>query len=205
MQSDVQGWRPPSGRRRPVRLPHSRELAQTCGVASASTNRVRMTCLCRAKVVGRLPDSRSCAGLSNSAMTHRSAGCETACRATVCDDRNDITQASPGSPCGVFAARRGVDQKEFRPCAYLLWKHPPVADRSRCWTTPRSSIETQIADGQRTAQTFSVAIDDALRRMAWEPRSIGLVAVTNGPGSFTGLADQRHGCQVLRVRDAAPT
>jgi tRNA threonylcarbamoyladenosine biosynthesis protein TsaB len=47
--------------------------------------------------------------------------------------------------------------------------------------------QSRFAEGQRTAQTFSVALDDALRRVAWEPRSIGLVATTNGPGSFTGL------------------
>ncbi len=34
---------------------------------------------------------------------------------------------------------------------------------------------------------FAVVIDAALRRAAWEPRSIGLVALTHGPGSFTGL------------------
>jgi len=47
--------------------------------------------------------------------------------------------------------------------------------------------ESQLADDQRTARTFSVAIDGALRFVAWEPRTVGLVAVTNGPGSFTGL------------------
>jgi tRNA threonylcarbamoyladenosine biosynthesis protein TsaB len=45
----------------------------------------------------------------------------------------------------------------------------------------------QLAEGRGMAQTFSVAIDAALRRAAWEPASIGLVALTNGPGSFTGL------------------
>lgn len=47
--------------------------------------------------------------------------------------------------------------------------------------------QSRFADSRRTAQTFSVALDDALRGVAWEPRSIGLVATTNGPGSFTGL------------------
>ena len=47
--------------------------------------------------------------------------------------------------------------------------------------------ETTLAGDRRTAQTFAVAIDQALRQVAWEPLSIDLVAVTNGPGSFTGL------------------
>lgn len=47
--------------------------------------------------------------------------------------------------------------------------------------------QAEITDGRRTAQMFSVVIDEALRRADWEPRSIGLVAITNGPGSFTGL------------------
>ncbi|MHB8972815.1 MAG: tRNA (adenosine(37)-N6)-threonylcarbamoyltransferase complex dimerization subunit type 1 TsaB [Pirellulaceae bacterium] len=49
------------------------------------------------------------------------------------------------------------------------------------------AAETTLAGDRRTAQTFAVAIDDALRQVAWEPLSIDLVAVTNGPGSFTGL------------------
>ncbi len=47
--------------------------------------------------------------------------------------------------------------------------------------------EATLAGDRRTAQTFAVAIDHALRQIAWEPLSIDLVAVTNGPGSFTGL------------------
>ncbi|NLX56062.1 MAG: tRNA (adenosine(37)-N6)-threonylcarbamoyltransferase complex dimerization subunit type 1 TsaB [Planctomycetaceae bacterium] len=47
--------------------------------------------------------------------------------------------------------------------------------------------QTPINGGGRSAQMFAVTIDDALRRAAWEPRSIGLVALTQGPGSFTGL------------------
>lgn len=41
--------------------------------------------------------------------------------------------------------------------------------------------------GRRMAQTFSVAIADALRAADWEPATIGLMALTNGPGAFTGL------------------
>jgi tRNA threonylcarbamoyladenosine biosynthesis protein TsaB len=40
---------------------------------------------------------------------------------------------------------------------------------------------------QRTAQTLAPAIDQACRRVGWSPSSIDLVALTKGPGSFTGL------------------
>ncbi|MBM4094797.1 MAG: tRNA (adenosine(37)-N6)-threonylcarbamoyltransferase complex dimerization subunit type 1 TsaB, partial [Planctomycetes bacterium] len=36
-------------------------------------------------------------------------------------------------------------------------------------------------------QSFAPAIDDLLRRAAWSPTDVQLVATTNGPGSFTGL------------------
>src|SRR5690242_6997614 len=40
---------------------------------------------------------------------------------------------------------------------------------------------------QRSARWLAPAIDGALREAGREPREIGLVAVTTGPGSFTGL------------------
>jgi tRNA threonylcarbamoyladenosine biosynthesis protein TsaB len=49
------------------------------------------------------------------------------------------------------------------------------------------TFSSQLPAGRRTAQTFAPALDDALRQAGWEPRSVRLVAVTNGPGSFTGL------------------
>lgn len=45
----------------------------------------------------------------------------------------------------------------------------------------------QLVRGQRTARSFAPALDEALRAAGWEPRSVDLVAVTDGPGSFTGL------------------
>ncbi len=45
----------------------------------------------------------------------------------------------------------------------------------------------RLPPGERTARTFAPALDDALRLAGWEPRSVNLVAVTHGPGSFTGL------------------
>jgi tRNA threonylcarbamoyladenosine biosynthesis protein TsaB len=40
---------------------------------------------------------------------------------------------------------------------------------------------------QRSAQALAPAIDALLARVDWQPRQIELVAVTSGPGSFTGL------------------
>jgi tRNA threonylcarbamoyladenosine biosynthesis protein TsaB len=51
----------------------------------------------------------------------------------------------------------------------------------------RVVLSHQLTPGQRTAQTFAPALDAALRQADWEPRSVALVAVTHGPGSFTGL------------------
>ncbi|MFM9115803.1 MAG: tRNA (adenosine(37)-N6)-threonylcarbamoyltransferase complex dimerization subunit type 1 TsaB [Planctomycetota bacterium] len=52
--------------------------------------------------------------------------------------------------------------------------------------------ETRVAqivlpERQRTAQGLAPAIADALASAGWRPRDIELVAVTSGPGSFTGL------------------
>jgi tRNA threonylcarbamoyladenosine biosynthesis protein TsaB len=41
--------------------------------------------------------------------------------------------------------------------------------------------------GQRTAQSFAATIDTGLVATGWAPSDIRLVAVTHGPGSFTGL------------------
>jgi tRNA threonylcarbamoyladenosine biosynthesis protein TsaB len=40
---------------------------------------------------------------------------------------------------------------------------------------------------QRSAQSLAPAIKSLLAQVAWQPRDVGLVAVTAGPGSFTGL------------------
>lgn len=44
-----------------------------------------------------------------------------------------------------------------------------------------------LSGEQRTAQSLAPAIKELLTSAEWEPKSIGLVAVTIGPGSFTGL------------------
>ncbi|MEO8494142.1 MAG: tRNA (adenosine(37)-N6)-threonylcarbamoyltransferase complex dimerization subunit type 1 TsaB [Planctomycetota bacterium] len=41
--------------------------------------------------------------------------------------------------------------------------------------------------GQRTAQSLAPALQSILREAKWEPRDVQLIAVTDGPGSFTGL------------------
>jgi len=46
---------------------------------------------------------------------------------------------------------------------------------------------TRNPSGQRSAQALAPAIDRALRDASWRPDDIEVVAVTSGPGSFTGL------------------
>lgn len=41
--------------------------------------------------------------------------------------------------------------------------------------------------GRRTTETFALVIQRALREQSWKPTEIGWVAVSRGPGSFTGL------------------
>jgi tRNA threonylcarbamoyladenosine biosynthesis protein TsaB len=40
---------------------------------------------------------------------------------------------------------------------------------------------------QRTAQSLAPALNELLTEVGWSPKSVELVAVTEGPGSFTGL------------------
>jgi tRNA threonylcarbamoyladenosine biosynthesis protein TsaB len=61
---------------------------------------------------------------------------------------------------------------------------------------------------QRTARVLAPAIRDVLRQVGWRPADVQLVAVTAGPGSFTGLRlgvttaktfAYAAGCEVLGV------
>jgi tRNA threonylcarbamoyladenosine biosynthesis protein TsaB len=45
----------------------------------------------------------------------------------------------------------------------------------------------ELAVGQRSAQALAPAIHEALKSAGWSPREVEAVAVTAGPGSFTGL------------------
>ena len=47
--------------------------------------------------------------------------------------------------------------------------------------------EFVLAEDQRTAQSLFPAMAQLLAQAGWAPRTIDLVAVTSGPGSFTGL------------------
>jgi len=45
----------------------------------------------------------------------------------------------------------------------------------------------ELGRGQRTAQSLAPALQSILRQATWKPRDVELIAVTDGPGSFTGL------------------
>jgi tRNA threonylcarbamoyladenosine biosynthesis protein TsaB len=45
----------------------------------------------------------------------------------------------------------------------------------------------ELPPGERTARTLLPAVHDALVGVGWKPSDVELIAVTTGPGSFTGL------------------
>lgn len=47
--------------------------------------------------------------------------------------------------------------------------------------------ETPFDPALRTAQSFAPAMERQLQAVGWQPRDVQLIAVTHGPGSFTGL------------------
>lgn len=47
--------------------------------------------------------------------------------------------------------------------------------------------QTLLEPTQRSAQSLAPAIERTLKTVGWKPCDVGLVAVTAGPGSFTGL------------------
>lgn len=51
----------------------------------------------------------------------------------------------------------------------------------------RVLVARDLNSTQRSAQSLAPALRDLLREVAWQPRDVQLVAVTVGPGSFTGL------------------
>jgi len=51
----------------------------------------------------------------------------------------------------------------------------------------RTVVERDIATGMRHGQVLLPVIDAAVRSLGWSPEEIALVALSGGPGSFTGL------------------
>ena len=48
-------------------------------------------------------------------------------------------------------------------------------------------VERRLDTERRSAQTLAPAIQDLLAEVGWRPADLELVAVAQGPGSFTGL------------------
>lgn len=48
-------------------------------------------------------------------------------------------------------------------------------------------LEVSLDPHARSAQSLAPALDELFSRMHWTPADLGLVAVSSGPGSFTGL------------------
>lgn len=48
-------------------------------------------------------------------------------------------------------------------------------------------VEVELNPKQRSAQSLAPAMAQVLAAAGWQPRDVQLVAVTSGPGSFTGL------------------
>lgn len=51
----------------------------------------------------------------------------------------------------------------------------------------RLLVQLDLHHQQRTAQSLAPAIQELLRQVGWRPSELNLIAVTQGPGSFTGL------------------
>lgn len=55
------------------------------------------------------------------------------------------------------------------------------------WTEGRLVVEQPLDAGMRSARSLAPTIRAILKTNGWHPRDVQLVAVTVGPGSFTGL------------------
>jgi tRNA threonylcarbamoyladenosine biosynthesis protein TsaB len=49
------------------------------------------------------------------------------------------------------------------------------------------AVETELAPQKRVAQILAPALSDLLKTAGWKPGDVDVVAVSRGPGSFTGL------------------
>jgi tRNA threonylcarbamoyladenosine biosynthesis protein TsaB len=76
----------------------------------------------------------------------------------------------------------------------------------------RLMCQRPLATGQRSAQSLAPGIDQLLHQAGWKPTDVQLVAVSTGPGSFTGLRigvttaktfAYAVGCEVIGVHSLA--
>jgi tRNA threonylcarbamoyladenosine biosynthesis protein TsaB len=66
-------------------------------------------------------------------------------------------------------------------------RHGSVAALTGETDRPRLRHQIVLGDEQRTAQALAPALRDLLTQVNWTAQSVELLAVTVGPGSFTGL------------------
>ena len=64
------------------------------------------------------------------------------------------------------------------------------------WDSETCLAEINLPTGVRTAESLIVGIGDVLSKCNWATADLELIAVTQGPGSFTGL---RLGCVTAKV------
>lgn len=69
----------------------------------------------------------------------------------------------------------------------LALESTDLAGSVATWHEGRLVCELALAAGQRSAQSLAPGIVAVLAQSGWRPAEVGLMAVTVGPGSFTGL------------------
>ena len=61
-------------------------------------------------------------------------------------------------------------------------------------------LELELNPQQRTAQSLPPGMATLLERVGWKPADVQLVALTIGPGSFTGLGSESPWPKLLPIR-----
>jgi len=64
------------------------------------------------------------------------------------------------------------------------------------WESNQCLAEKDLPHDRRTAESLIIGIEDLISGCHWSPADLELIAVTQGPGSFTGL---RLGCVTAKV------